>query len=140
MRKKQNHKSIAPDGAQFVQLPKGEFLLEAVRQDPRRSLGEFVQNRPLHLPERLTLQVDDNSMAGADIHAGDFVVVEAGKFVEGDILAVQLGEKIVIRRYFKTARRIRLESVPPGRETIIIEANTPGVRILGRVVQVVKEI
>ncbi len=124
---------------QFIEVPRGEFLVETVRQSRGHSLGDFVQNRSTRLADRLTLPVEDNSMAGAGIQAGDFVVVENGRYSEGDILAVQLGDKVVVRRYFRAARRIRLESAPPGRETIIIEADTPGVTILGRVVQVVKE-
>ncbi len=127
------------EGHQFIQVPRGEFLVETVRQSNGRSVGDFVRNLATEIADRLTLPVEDNSMAGAGIHSGDFVVVERGKFSEGDILAVQLGEKVVVRRYFRAARRIRLESAPPGRETIIIEANTPGVTILGRVVQIVKE-
>ncbi len=124
---------------QFIQVPRGEFLIETLQQYQGRSLGDFVQNRVTHLPQRLTLLVTDDSMAGAGICHGDYVVVENGRYEEGDILAVQLGDKIAVRRYFRAARRIRLESVPPGRETIIVEVDTPGVTILGRVVQVVKE-
>ncbi len=139
MEKKKKRTSATEDN-QFITLPRGEFLVEAVRQTHHRLLGDFVQNQSASIPDRLTIAVEDNSMAGAGIQSGDFVVVERGKYAEGDILAVQLGDKTVVRRYFRAARRIRLESAPPGRETIIVESNTPGVTILGRVVQVVKEV
>ena len=133
-------KQFSGEQHQFIEVPRGEFWVKAVQGSQGRTLGDFIQNRSAQLPERLTLPVADDSMAGVGIQAGDFVVIERGRYTEGDILAVQLGDTVVIRRYFRAALRIRLESAPPGRETIIIEADAPGVVILGRVVQVVKEI
>ena len=126
-------------GEFFVRLPRGELLCHRVQQHSGGSLGDFVRNEALMLSERLSLPVTEAAMTGAGIHPGDYVVVEKGKFAEGDILAVRLGEAVLIRRYFRAANRIRLECEPPTQPTIIVEADTPGFVILGRVIQTIRE-
>ncbi|NOX35916.1 MAG: hypothetical protein GXO78_00090 [Calditrichaeota bacterium] len=140
MNKKMRQHTQESTAESFVKLPRGEFLLQQVRGLSTRSLGDFVRNETLEMTERLPLQVTDDAMVGAGIRAGDYVIVEKGKFAEGDILAVRLGDAVLIRRYYRAANRIRLECDPATRQTLIVEADTPGFAILGRVVQIIREV
>jgi len=126
---------------EFFRLPRAEFLIEEVRRNASLSLGDLSQNERLKDDSRTTLLVERVDMQGAGIQPGDYVVIKHQReYQEGDILAVRLGGETLIRRYFRAANRIRLECDPPSRQTIIVETDTPGFAILGRVVQVIREV
>jgi len=128
-------------GEEFVRLPRGEDLLSVSREMEVDHLEGFITNTTVRLPERRTLQVTDNSMSGADIRAGDFVIVQNRKdYSNGTIVAVQLGEQQLVRRYFYRSGRIHLECDPPQKQLLILEKNTPDFQILGQVIQIIREI
>ncbi len=138
---KSERESASAGGEDFFRLPRAEDLLDELRESPNRNIGDLVSNPALHLPDRFTLQVSDNRMEGADIREGDYVVVQQQPgYPEGCILAVQLGERQLVRRYFRAGGRIQLHCDPPSRQVLIVESHTPGFRILGQVVQVIREI
>ncbi len=126
---------------EFFRLPRAEFLVEEVRRNKSLNLGDLSQNERLKDDSRTTLLVETQDMQGAGIQPGDYVVIkQQAEYQEGDILAVHLGEETLIRRYFRAANRIRLECDPPSGQTIIVETDTPGFSILGRVVQIIREV
>jgi SOS-response transcriptional repressor LexA len=128
-------------GEEFVRLPRGEDLLSASREMEVEHLEGLITNPTVRSPERRTLQVTDNSMSGADIRAGDFVIVQNRKdYSDGTIVAVQLGDQQLIRRYFYRSGRIHLECDPPRNQLLIVEKNTPDFQILGQVIQIIREI
>lgn len=101
----------------------------------------MVVNDVWETSDRFSMKVEDNRMADAGIHKGDYVIIKkVGRYREGDIVVVKLGNKLIIRQYFIAARRIRLECRNPDRQTMILDSDTPGFSILGSVVQVIKEI
>ncbi len=136
---KKNQKP-AQTAEEFFQLPRAEVLTEQL-QNGKQQIGDLVTNPALRPGDRFTLEIKDNSMEAADIRAGDYVIVKKESvYPEGCILAVQLGEKQLVRRYTRAAGRIHLQCDPPSRQTIIVEEHTPDFKILGRVAQVIREI
>ena len=128
-------------GEEFFQLPRAEYLAEEMRASGARQIGDVVANTPLRMDNRLTEPVTDNSMEGAGIRENDYVVVESQVgYPEGCILAVRLGERQLVRRYRRVNGRIHLLCDPPAKQVIIVEEHTPDFRILGQVVQVIREI
>ncbi len=128
-------------GEEFFQLPRAEFLMEEVRENEIDQIGDLATNPSVHVSNRFTLLVMDNCMVGADIREGDYVVVEVQPgYPEGCLLAVQLGNQRLVRRYTRVEGRIHLHCDPPGKQVIIVEEHTPDFHILGQVVQVIREI
>ena len=126
---------------EFFRLPRAEFLIEEVQNSRHRQIGDLVTNISRHMVNRFTLRAGDNCMEGADLREGDYVVIEKkNHYEEGSILAVQLGNKQLIRRYFQAGGRIHLQCDPLSKQIIILEEHTPDFRILGQVVQVIREI
>ncbi len=135
-----DHTSL-PAGEEFFRLPRAEFLVEEIQQDRGRHMGDLVNNSSHRLSHRFTMTAGDNCMQGADIRPGDHVVVEKrSRYAEGTILAVQLGNKQLVRRYFRTGGRIHLQCDPPSKQIIIVEEHTPDFQILGQVIQIIREI
>ena len=126
---------------EFFRLPRLEFLIEEKKRSSRGELQNMVLNHRLKIPDRFSMEVPDNRMAESGIRKGDFVVVQKqSDYKAGDVLAVKLGEKAFIRRYFPTVNRIRLEGGSPEQQTMILDMNTPGFSILGCVIQVIREL
>ena len=125
----------------FLRLPRVEFLLEQLDRRLKGGVGKMVTNPQMELTDRFSMTVPDNRMADVGICKGDYVVIQRRKkYLEGDVLAVRLGERVFIRRYFRSANRIRLECGTPDRQTMILDTDTPGFSILGNVVQVIREL
>lgn len=136
-----NSETLKNPGEEFFQLPRAEYLAEEMRESGARHIGDVVTNTPLHINNRLTVPVTDNSMENADIRENDYVVVESQVgYPEGCILAVRLGNRQLVRRYRRVNGRIHLQCDPPSKQVIIVEEHTPDFRILGQVRQVIREI
>lgn len=130
-----------PETEDFFQLPRAEYLLDELQQGHARQIGDLVTNPTHHLAHRFTLQANDDHMRGADIRNGDYMVIEKkSSYPEGSILAVQLGEKQLVRRYFRRGGRIHLQCDPASKQIIIVEEQTPDFQILGQVIQIIREI
>lgn len=126
---------------EFFKLPRAEFIVENIKDLAAGEIGKLVVNKRIELADRFCIEVTDNRMSAAGMRQGDHVIVERTPgYHDGDIVVVQLGERVFIRRYYRASRRIRLESQTPERQSMIIDAKTPGFRILGCVVQVIREI
>lgn len=126
---------------EFFRLPRLEFLINEAKLDSAKGIGKMVMNHKLEIPDRFSMEVPDNRMSDAGIRKGDFVIVQKQRsYKTGDLLAVQLGDKAFIRRYFPSANRIRLECSAPEQHTMILDVDTPGFSILGCVLQVIREI
>jgi SOS-response transcriptional repressor LexA len=143
--KRKNEKPTAARPVQadheYFQLPRGEFLVDEMEEKNIRHIGDLITNPSHRLAGRSIIRIEDDSMEGADIRPGDHVAIEKQTYYpEGCILAVQLGRRQLVRRYFRTGGRIHLECEPPSNQVIIVEDHTPDFQILGQVVQVIREI
>jgi len=126
---------------EFFRIPRAEFLIEELQNSHNRQIGDLVTNTSRNIANRFTLQAEDNCMGGAGIREGDYMVIEKkNDYTEGSILAVQLGNNKLVRRYFRAGDRIHLQCDPLSKQIIIVEKHTPDFRILGQVVQVIREI
>lgn len=81
------------------------------------------------------LRVKGESMIGAGIFNGDFVVVRQQQdAVSGEIVVAQLGEEATVKTFYREHDRVRLQPENPTMEPIY--ARNP--RILGRVVALIR--
>lgn len=143
MKAKQKNKieEAQQERQEFFQLPRAEYLVEELQENRDRHIGDLVTNSSHRMSNRFTLEAGDNCMQGAGIRQGDHLVVEKkDRYGESSILAVQLGNRQLVRRYFHTGGRIQLQCDPPSKQIIIVEEHTPDFQILGQVIQIIREI
>jgi repressor LexA len=85
--------------------------------------------------ETFTLRVVGESMVGAGIADGDFVVVRRqGMAEKGDIVVAVIGDEATVKRFYPEADHVRLEPENDAFGPIIIERDTPKFYIAGKVV------
>jgi SOS-response transcriptional repressor LexA len=126
---------------EFFRLPRVEQLVDGLQKHSSGQIGDLVTNPSWQMANRFTLQAGDNQMQGADIQQGDYLIVEKkSNYHEGCILVVKLGNRQLVRRYFRAEGRIHLKCDPPAKQIIIVDEHTPDFHILGQVVQIVREI
>ena len=146
MKAKENSKKTEKSSAiqsreEFFKLPRAEYLIENLQDSRTRHIGDLVTNSSRQIANRFTLEAKDDCMTGADIRNGDHIVIEKkSSYTEGSIVAVRLGNKQIIRRYFRTSGRIHLQCDPPSKQIIVVEEHTPDFQILGQVIQIIREI
>jgi SOS-response transcriptional repressor LexA len=132
----------ATNDEEFVKLPMADHLFSMNnKSDVEKSIAPFIINQNFHEKKKFSITVTDNGMKGVGIEEGDHVIIEEKEqYYEGEILAFQLGQKTLVRRLLTSEGRIRLDCAPVTNHTIIVELNTPGFKILGKVKQIIKEI
>jgi len=121
---------------EFLDIP----LLGQVRPgDPLAASGDYnldalVANFQHTDRHSVTLQVLDNAMQGSGMIKGDYLTVDLReKARNGDIAVVKLGERYFVRRFFRQNHRIRLETSDAYPSSLVIEENTPGFLLIGKV-------
>jgi repressor LexA len=81
------------------------------------------------------LRVKGRSMIDAGIIDGDVILARSDMPLEpGSIVVAVIGEEATVKRYYPEPDRVRLEPANPQFGPIIVEHETPGFRIAGRVV------
>ncbi len=125
---------------EFFNLPRIEFIIDSIDKSEFGNIDKMVTNERLEISDRFSMAIPDNRMADAGIHKGDYAIVQRkNRYFEGDIIVAKLGERVFIRRYFRSKNRIRLECNTPDRQSMILDQYTPGFIILGTVIQVIRE-
>lgn len=106
--------------------------LEAIEQAERIDFGPLFDDG-----RHFCVQVTDDSMAGDQIANGDWVVVrQQGTCRDGKIAAVTVDDgETLVKRYFKQAKRAKLESVNTKAKPIY----SKNVKVLGVVVGVIRQ-
>jgi SOS-response transcriptional repressor LexA len=98
------------------------------------NLSDLVSNFKNTDQYSLTLEVLDDAMYKAGILKGDYLTVDLqSQPQDGDIIVVKLGERFFIRRFYLQQHFIRLETADEYPSSLIIEDNTPGFQIIGKV-------
>ena len=88
-----------------------------------------------------TLRVKGDSMHNAGIFNGDLVLVKKQSSAEkGDIVVAVIGDEATCKRFFPERKRIRLEPENDAFGPIIIENDTPGFYIAGKVVGLMRKL
>lgn len=104
-------------------------------------LGEIITNSRRESKQSLNVQATDNALSGVGIFENDFLTVQLGAAInDNDIAAVKLGHKIYIRKIFLDRKHIRLETASHTPSPLIIDRNTPGFEIIGKVVAIIREL
>ena len=92
--------------------------------------------RPDNPASHFALKITGESMQGAGILDGDYVIVRQQPTAEnGEIVAALLGEEATVKRFFKERDKIRLQPDHPTMEPILID-KPQQVEVLGKVVAV----
>ncbi|MCK4856932.1 MAG: transcriptional repressor LexA [candidate division Zixibacteria bacterium] len=121
-------------------------------------VGEVPAGTPLTAEENITdrivvdrsfvsggdlfsLRVKGDSMRDAGIHDGDFVLVRKQSSADkGDIVVAVIGDEATVKRFFPERRRIRLMPENEAYGPIIVEKETPGFYIAGKVVGLLRRL
>ena len=91
--------------------------------------------------EVFCLRVKGESMGNAGIYDGDYVLVDkAAEPLKGDVVVAVIGEEATVKKYYPEKRRVRLEPQNEAFGPNIVERNTPGFYIAGRVVGLMRKI
>ena len=87
------------------------------------------------------LRVQGDSMQGAGIRDGDLVAVEVeGGIRNGDIAVVVIDGEATVKRFHRKGRFLRLEPENPDYETLLVDAGSQEVRVVGPVKGLIRRI
>ncbi len=86
--------------------------------------------------ELFALRIEGESMIGAGILNGDYVVVrQQSEAQNGEIVVAMIDDEATVKRYFKEHHHFRLQPENPAMEPIIVDEVT----VLGKVVALVRQ-
>src|SRR3989338_10449038 len=118
-------------------IPAGEPLLATQYVEDYLVVGESVAR----WAECFALRVKGESMIGAGIHEGDFVIVRRQQTAQtGDIVAALLDEEATVKRFEVHGARVRLKPENPTMLPIEVHAGSKDFRILGKVIAVLRHL
>jgi len=104
-------------------------------------LNELVNNYQNKNVNTINVSILDNAMKNSGILKGDLLTVDFNiQLKDNDIAVFKLGEKILVRKYFRQNNFFRLETADDYPSHLVIESNTPGFEILGKVTSVTREL
>lgn len=87
------------------------------------------------------LQVEGESMIGAGILPGDYVVVDSkGRVRNGAITAVRIGDEATVKRVYINKGQVRLKAENPDYEDIVVDKRSPDFAIYGPVIGVMRRL
>jgi repressor LexA len=85
--------------------------------------------------EVFSLRITGDSMKDEGIRDGDFVLVKKQETARrGEIVVAVIGEEATVKKFYAERGLVRLEPANPAFGPIIVEKNTPGFYIAGKVV------
>lgn len=91
--------------------------------------------------EKFALRMADNSMRGAGLEEGDYVIVSGAEEVEdGSLAAVSVDDKPLVRRVFRENGTVRLVAETDGKEEQTLDREDDDVRVLGTVKGLVRRV
>ena len=109
----------------------GRPILAAENLEGELALAPPARGRSVHF----ALRVKGDSMTGAGIQEGDFVIVRRQETAEpGEIVVALLGEEATVKRLRKKRTGFYLEAANPAYPDVPLDRQTPPARIIGRVV------
>ena len=132
-------KSAVPDSV--VALPVvGKVSAGQARTASADDTTTFLVDRQLvHGDTSFLLKVEGESMIGAHITEGDYIVVSPEPEVEsGDIVVAKVGEETTVKRYQKRDAGTYLVPENSGMRPIDVTSNGGKVRIIGKVVGLIR--
>ena len=145
-----------PHTSRGIELVEG--VINAASIAPVPILGRIAAGAPIHAEENyegqiavdknllnteglFALRVRGDSMIEAGIFDGDYVFSRQQSYADkGDIIVAIIGEEATVKFYYPENGRIRLEPANRYLGPIIIERDTPGFYIAGKVVGVFRKL
>lgn len=103
-----------------------------------------LDSRFFKCKDAFLLKVEGDSMRGAGIEEGDYVIVRPQKeALNNDIVVASIGDKTTVKRFFRKGQTIILKPENPGYPPI--EIKNPGdagreVTIIGKVISIIKPV
>jgi len=103
--------------------------------------GSFLLDRDFVSGEEVfSLKVAGDSMIDAGIYDGDFVLVKRQPTANvGEVVVAQIGDEATVKRFYPEKKRIRLEAANPNYGPIVVEPDTPGFSIAGKVIGLLRK-
>lgn len=104
--------------------------------------GHFAVDRSF-LPsgEVFSLQITGDSMKDEGISDGDYVLVKKQDSARrGEVVVAVIGEEATVKKFYPERGKVRLEPANPSFGPIIVEKNTPGFFIAGKVVGLMRRL
>lgn len=132
-----------PGEREFYDIPLlGEVRFESTPEyGGDYNLGELLNNFRKNATHTVTMQAMDNGLASKGILSGDYLTIDLNAPLHnGNICAVQLGYKTYIRKIFFEKKFIRFEAGTPDASPLIIDPQTPGFEIIGKISAVIREL
>ena len=104
--------------------------------------GSLSTNGLFEVDEKtFALEVEGESMIGAGILPGDYVIVDSGASVKnGAIAAVRIGDEATVKRVYVSKNQARLKPENPDYEDIVVDKNSPEFAVHGPVVGVMRRL
>ncbi len=98
--------------------------------------GELtVDERFVQTGELFALEVRGDSMVNAGIYNGDYVIAKKDRsYFPGDIVVAVIGDDATVKRFYHDTDRVRLEPENESYGPIIVDDETPGFYIAGKVI------
>jgi SOS-response transcriptional repressor LexA len=89
------------------------------------------------LPKAYTLAMPDDGLDELGIVSGDaLLVVPQHTYKNGDIVALRIGRRVYVRRYYATVDYFFLEAANGRYTRLSVARNSPGIQVLGCVTRV----
>jgi SOS-response transcriptional repressor LexA len=132
-----------PINKEFFEVP---VLGSVIPDDPdfttgKYELNELVNNYQKQGFNSFNFSILDDAMKNCGILKGDLLTVDFNiPLKDEDIAVFKIGEKILVRKYYRKNNLIRLETADDYPSHLVVEPNTPGFKILGKVVSVTREL
>ena len=140
-------------------LSRGIGLLESVLPSIKRYpvIGRVAAGQPLLAEQNIeseiavdgfflsgenvfALRVNGDSMKDAGIFDGDHVFVRQQPSADsGDVVVAIIGDEATVKYYYPEKDRIRLEPANENHGPIVVESDTPGFQIAGKVVGLMRK-
>jgi len=87
------------------------------------------------------LEVEGDSMTGAGILPGDYVIVNSnGRVRNGSVVAAQIGDEATVKRVYMRKGQVHLRAENPAYEDIVVDKRSPNFSIYGPVVGVMRKL
>ena len=144
MATRESDKNSIPDvNSEFYNIP----LLGEVRlvfsETSRKplSIGEIINNFRQTNSQTITMKAMDDGLTDAGILGGDYLTIDLHAAArDSDIVAVKIGYRIYVRKFFHERNLIRLETSSSTPSPLIVDPKIPGFEIIGKVVAIIREL
>ncbi|MFO7957868.1 MAG: transcriptional repressor LexA [Candidatus Brocadiia bacterium] len=104
--------------------------------------GSLSTNELFRVSEHtFALEVEGESMVGAGILPGDYVVVDSeSEARNGSIAAVRIGDEATVKRLFRENGKVRLKAENPDFDDIVVDDASDEVDVYGPVIGVMRRL